>query len=171
MWNKYENVSEKFKCFCNLCATKMNNNLEITSVRSSLDSGNKLELENHLLTWLSLQKPLPKFFIFATRKLWNYLVQVFLVGFSSFLLSDYTRYRMFYVVLSHILWWFEKWILLNKVKKATTKSLLLIRVHKNCFFVSCGQLPVTWKKQFDCEFHEILNPWKLFNLQKNEFFH
>ena len=36
----------------------------------------------------SLQSPPSSFFIFATRKLWNYLVQVF--GFSSFLLSDYT---------------------------------------------------------------------------------
>ena len=35
----------------------------------------------------SLQKPPSRFFIFATHKLWNYLVQVFLVGFSSFLLS------------------------------------------------------------------------------------
>ena len=38
----------------------------------------------------SLQNPPSRFFIFATRKLWNYLVQVFLVGFSSFLLSHYT---------------------------------------------------------------------------------
>ena len=50
LWNKYENVLEKFKCFCNLYATKVNNNLEITSVRFSLDLGNKFELENHLLT-------------------------------------------------------------------------------------------------------------------------
>ena len=39
--NKYENVLEEFKCFCYLCATKVINNLEITSVRSSLDLGNK----------------------------------------------------------------------------------------------------------------------------------
>ena len=39
---------------------------------------------------LSLQKSPPRFFIFATCKLWNYLVQIFLVGFSSFLISDYT---------------------------------------------------------------------------------
>ena len=38
----------------------------------------------------SLQKPQSRFFIFANRKLWKYLVQVFLVGFSSFLVSDYT---------------------------------------------------------------------------------
>ena len=37
---------EKFKC--SLCATKVNNNVEITSVRSFLDLGNKFELENHL---------------------------------------------------------------------------------------------------------------------------
>ena len=41
---------EKFKCFCNLCATKVNYNLEITSVRSSLDLGHKFELENYLST-------------------------------------------------------------------------------------------------------------------------
>ena len=42
LWNKYENVLkkfrkciEKFKCFCNLCVTKVVNNLEITSVCSS----------------------------------------------------------------------------------------------------------------------------------------
>ena len=73
----------KDQCFCNFCATKVNDNLEITSVRSSLDLGNKFELENHLSTLIDI-------FIFATRKLWNYLVQVFLVGFSSFLLFDYT---------------------------------------------------------------------------------
>ena len=37
----YENVAEKFKCSFNLCVTKVNNNLEITSVRSSLDLSNK----------------------------------------------------------------------------------------------------------------------------------
>ena len=35
----------------------------------------------------SLNNPPSRFFIFAIRKLWNYSVQVFLVGFSSFLLS------------------------------------------------------------------------------------
>ena len=35
---------------CNLYRTKVNNNLEITSVRSSLDLDNKFELENHLST-------------------------------------------------------------------------------------------------------------------------
>ena len=48
--NKYENVLEEFKCFCNLCATKVNNNLEITSVHSFLDLGNKFEFDNHLPT-------------------------------------------------------------------------------------------------------------------------
>ena len=38
----------------------------------------------------SLQKPPSRIFFFATRKFWKYLVQFFLVGFSSFLLSDYT---------------------------------------------------------------------------------
>ena len=42
-----------------------------------------------------LEKHPSRFFIFATRKLWNYLVQVFLVGFSSFLLSDYTSLNFF----------------------------------------------------------------------------
>ena len=40
----------KAQCFFNLGATKVNDNLEITSVRSSLDLGNKFELENHLST-------------------------------------------------------------------------------------------------------------------------
>ena len=42
MWNKYENVLEKFKCSCNLFVTKVDNNLEITSARSSLDLCNKI---------------------------------------------------------------------------------------------------------------------------------
>ena len=33
---------EKFKYSCNLCVTKVDSNLEITSVRSSLDLGNKI---------------------------------------------------------------------------------------------------------------------------------
>ena len=37
----YENVAEKFKCSFNLCVTEVNNNLEIISVRSSLDLSNK----------------------------------------------------------------------------------------------------------------------------------
>ena len=41
-------IITKFKCFSSLCATKVNNNVEITSVRSFLDLGNKFELENHL---------------------------------------------------------------------------------------------------------------------------
>ena len=95
-WIFYQRVkqvrkSEKFNCSCNLCVTKVNNNLEITSVRSSLHLYNKI--------WIGLfvdivfhfnPPPSPySFFIYATRKLWN-LVQVFLVGFSSFLLSNYT---------------------------------------------------------------------------------
>ena len=36
--------------FCNLCATKVNNNLEITSVHSFLDLGKKFEFNNHLST-------------------------------------------------------------------------------------------------------------------------
>ena len=42
----------------------------------------------------SLQKPPSRFFIFATCKIWNQLVQVFLVGFSSLLLSDYISLSM-----------------------------------------------------------------------------
>ena len=34
----------------------MNNNLEITSIHSSLDLGNKFELENHLLTYFFTSK-------------------------------------------------------------------------------------------------------------------
>ena len=39
---KFRKCKEKFKCSCNLCVTKVDNNLEITSVRSSLDLGNKI---------------------------------------------------------------------------------------------------------------------------------
>ena len=38
----YGKSSEKFKCSCNLYVIKVGNNLEITSVRSSLDLGNKI---------------------------------------------------------------------------------------------------------------------------------
>ena len=88
---KLRKCIEKFKCSCNLCVTKVDNNLEITSVRSSLDLGNKIWIGKSFIEIVfPLQKPPSRFFIFATRKLWNYLVQVFLVEFSSFLLSDYT---------------------------------------------------------------------------------
>ena len=70
---------------------KSDNNLEITSVRSSLDLGNKIWIGKAFIEIVfPLQKPPSRFFIFTTRKLWNYLVQVFLVGFSPFFLSDYT---------------------------------------------------------------------------------
>ena len=75
----------------------MNNNLEITSVCSTLYLCDKnipysvilfsMECFLKYLWSFSLQEPPSRFFIFATRKLWNYLVQVFLVGFPSFLLS------------------------------------------------------------------------------------
>ena len=35
-------VENKFKCSCNLCVIKVDNNLEIYSARSSLDLGNKI---------------------------------------------------------------------------------------------------------------------------------
>ena len=57
--------------FCNLCATKVNNNLEITSVRSSLDLGNKFGYLNWKTIYrhsFSLRKLPSRFFIFATRK-------------------------------------------------------------------------------------------------------
>ena len=38
---KFRKYIEKFKCSCNLCVAKVNNGLEIISVRSSLDLGNK----------------------------------------------------------------------------------------------------------------------------------
>ena len=44
-WKSLEKLRkciEKSKCSCNLCLTKVDNNLEITSVRSSLDLGNKI---------------------------------------------------------------------------------------------------------------------------------
>ena len=39
---KFRKCIEKFKCSCNLCVTKMDNNLDITSAQSSLDLGNKI---------------------------------------------------------------------------------------------------------------------------------
>ena len=39
---KFRECIEKFKCSCNLCVTNVDNNLEITSVRSSLDLGNEI---------------------------------------------------------------------------------------------------------------------------------
>ena len=66
---------------------KSDNNLEITSVRSSLDLGNKIWIGKSFIEIVfPLQKPPSRFFIFATRKLWNYLVQIFL---SDFHLSSY----------------------------------------------------------------------------------
>ena len=38
----YWKSSERFKCSCNLYVIKVGNNLEITSVRFSLDLGNKI---------------------------------------------------------------------------------------------------------------------------------
>ena len=53
-----------------ICMQQINNNLKITFVRSSLDSGNKFELENHLLTIAFHFKNSPsRFLIFATRKI------------------------------------------------------------------------------------------------------
>ena len=78
----------KVQMFLQFVCNKNDNKLEITFVRSSLDLGNKIWIGKPFIDiyrHLSLQKP-----IFASRKLWNYLGQVFLVGFSSFLLSDYT---------------------------------------------------------------------------------
>ena len=43
---KFRKCKEKFKCSCNLCVTKVDNNLEITSARSSLGLGNKIWIEN-----------------------------------------------------------------------------------------------------------------------------
>ena len=39
---EFRKCLEKFKCCCNLCVTKVHNNLEITAVRSSLDFDNKI---------------------------------------------------------------------------------------------------------------------------------
>ena len=39
---KLRKCMEKFKCSWNLCVTKVDNNIEINSVRSSLDLGNKV---------------------------------------------------------------------------------------------------------------------------------
>ena len=80
---------EKFKCLCNLCVTKVDNNLGITSARSSLDLGNKIWIGKPVIDIIFYFKT-SRFFIFATSKLWNYLLQVFLVEFSSCLLSHYT---------------------------------------------------------------------------------
>ena len=69
---------------------RRDNNLEINSVRSSLDLGNKTLMENDLSTQFFTSKTPSRFFIFAIRKLWKHLVEVFLVGFWSFLLCNYT---------------------------------------------------------------------------------
>ena len=83
---KFRKCIEKFKCSCNLYVTKkVNDNLEITSLRSSLDFGNKIWIGKPFINIYP-----SRFFIFTTRKLWNYLVQVFLVWFSFFLLQHYT---------------------------------------------------------------------------------
>ena len=90
-FKKIIKCKEKFKCSCNLGVTKVDNNLVITSVHSSLDLGNKIWIGKPFIPHSCLlQKPPSWFFIFATCKLWNYLVQAFLAGFSSFVLSDYT---------------------------------------------------------------------------------
>ena len=81
---------EKLKCSSNLCGIRVYSNLEITSVRSSLDIGKNLNRKTIYWHSFSFQKAPSRFFIFATCKFWIYLVQVFLVGFSSFLLFDYT---------------------------------------------------------------------------------
>ena len=97
----------KVQCFCHLCATKVNGNLEITSVHCSLDLGNRFELVNHLST-STLQKTPSRIFIFATGKLWNYLVQVFLVGFLSYLLTNYTILDVYRTQLRNVpgaKWW------------------------------------------------------------------
>ena len=88
LWNKYENVLETFKCSCNLCVRKVTKNLEITSVHSSLHLCSKIWIGTVYRHSFSLQNPPSRFFIFATRKLWNYLVQVLLVAFSSSVVSD-----------------------------------------------------------------------------------
>ena len=54
---KFWKCKEKFKCSCNLYVTKVDNNLEITSVRSSLDLGNKIWIGKPFIDSFSLQKP------------------------------------------------------------------------------------------------------------------
>ena len=91
---KFRKYKEKFKFSCSLWVTKMDNNLESTSVHSSLDLGNKIWIGKPFIDSFShnftLQKPPSRFFFLVTRQLWSYLKQVFLVGCSSFLLSNYT---------------------------------------------------------------------------------
>ena len=67
---------------------KSDNNLEITSVRSSLVLGKKIWIGMPFINIVfHFKKKTPsRFFIFATRKLWNYLVQIFLLDFH---LSSY----------------------------------------------------------------------------------
>ena len=77
--------------FLSFVCNKSDSNLEIISVCSSLDLGYKIWTGKPFIEIVfPLQNPPSTFCIFATRKLWNFLVQVFLVGFSPFLLSDYT---------------------------------------------------------------------------------
>ena len=82
---------EKFKCSCNLCVTKVDNNLEITSVHFSLDFGNKIWIGKPFINMVCHFKtlhlgcpfmPPVSFEIVYCRFFWS--------DFSSFLLSDYT---------------------------------------------------------------------------------
>ena len=87
-----------------------------------------------------LQKPPSRFFIFATRKLWNYLVQVFLVGFSSFLLSDYYQRCSVKKVFLEIL----------QNSQENTCATLLIKLQP-CNFIKKESLA----QVFSCKFCEV----------------
>ena len=85
---KFTKCIEKFKCSWNLCVAKVNNNLEITSVRPSLDLGNKIWIGKPFIEIVfHFKNPRLGLQFLPSVKLVQ--VQVFL-GFSSFLLFDYT---------------------------------------------------------------------------------
>ena len=103
-----ETVNVPTGCSYNSWVIKVNEKPEITSVCSALYLCNRFQLgklfptypmfnyskykiQNKILSQVSYVKSPSRFFIFVTRKLLNYSLQVFLVGFSSFLL--FTNWR------------------------------------------------------------------------------
>ena len=90
-------------------------------VRSFLDLCNKIWILPFINIVFHFNPPLllpSSFFIFVTLKLWNYLVQVLLVGFSYFHLSDYTSPQL----RKHLIYW------LNYKNLKLNKNFLLVLI-------------------------------------------
>ena len=85
----------------------------------------------------SLQKPPSRYFIFATSKLSNYLVQVFLLRFSSFILSDYTSLAITWLLDTNLqnktqfVGFYARTYKIKHIKHTTDGSLLLRGRKKN----------------------------------------